>query len=348
MGPASEAFLIVTVAVAVAAVVFAAWSWDRFRRARVPWRLLVLLLCVVTAAAGALAGVNRELSVYTSWAQVFGGQDTDADQAADLPTDGGSQLTQFTASGSGVSQSVTVYLPPGYGRSASAGVRYPMILTFAGFPGSPQTWLTAVGLQQHLDREIAERRMAPTVVVLPVQNAAPDKDSECVDAVGGARFDTYLSTDVPIEVAKRFRVRADRQGRGMLGYSTGGFCAANLLLRHPDRFAAAASIAGYLSPITDNDTGDLYRGDPQARKENDPLWRIANKPVPPVALYLATALDDADLPAQIQQFAQRSKPPLELTSRTVPTGGHSVAAWQTFVPPALDWLSARLAGPVRS
>ena len=77
-------------------------------------------------------------------------------------------------------------------------------------------------------------------------------------------------------VTAQFRVRTDRAGWAILGTSTGGFCAANLAMRHPDRYAAAASLSGYFTAITDRTTGDLYRGDQKLRNENSPLWRLKN------------------------------------------------------------------------
>lgn len=44
-----------------------------------------------------------------------------------------------------------------------------------------------------------------------------------------------------------------------MGYSTGGFCAVNLAIRHPDQFSAAVSLSGYFHAVTDNSTGDIYK-----------------------------------------------------------------------------------------
>jgi poly(3-hydroxybutyrate) depolymerase len=52
--------------------------------------------------------------------------------------------------------------------------------------------------------------------------------------------DTYLSTDVPTIIRARYRVSTDPAEWGLLGYSSGGYCAANLGLRHRARFGAAA------------------------------------------------------------------------------------------------------------
>jgi S-formylglutathione hydrolase FrmB len=166
-----------------------------------------------------------------------------------------------------------------------------------------------------------------------------------VDAVGGAKFDSFLTTDVRTAVTAQFRVRADRYGWGTLGTSTGGFCAVNLTLRHPDLYAAAASLSGYFEAVTDQSTGDLYRGDDQVRKENSPLWRLRNLPVPATAVYVSCARDDKKAFNQVEQFQAAAHRPLQVSAEVIPQGGHSSVVWRAFQPSAFDWLSARLASP---
>jgi enterochelin esterase-like enzyme len=160
--------------------------------------------------------------------------------------------------------------------------------------------------------------------------------------------DTFLAVDVPTAVVREFRVRPDGAAWGLLGYSTGGYCAVNLALWHPTRFAAAASLSGDLRPYVDATTGDVFRGDPTVRDLNDPLWRVAHMPPVPVALYLATGLDDSSLLPEIRQFAALAKAPLRVTTAGISHTGHTEAAWRAMQPPAYDWLSSWLAGPLPS
>ncbi len=57
--------------------------------------------------------------------------------------------------------------------------------------------------------------------------------------------DTYLTQDVRADALARYRVSLDPSQWGVAGCSSGGFCAANLALRHPGSFGAAAVIEGY-------------------------------------------------------------------------------------------------------
>lgn len=352
MAPDSVEAQVVTIVAVLVAATLAALTWDRVR-GWLAWlvRPVAVTLCVATAAAAAIVGVNRELELYSSWTELFGSAPDNGagmpQQVVDAPvTAMGGRIVSFTVRGkaSGLTLRAFAYLPPGYGTKLR-GQRLPVIEALDGFPGSPQVWLKGLDAPRILDEEISARRMAPTVVVFPYQTVTPTRDTECVNAVGGVAMDTFLTTDVPAAVTRMFRVRTDGAGWGLMGYSAGGFCAVNLALRHPTRYAAAASLSGYFHALTDATTGDLYRGSAAARDQNSPLWRIHALPVPRLALYLAAARDDRFEYGELRRFVAQARPPLRLTTGTVPQGGHSRGVWRELERPAFDWLSSWLAGP---
>ena len=127
--------------------------------------------------------------------------------------------------------------------------------------------------------------------------------------------------------------------------NSGGFCAMNLALRHPDLYGAAASLSGYFTAITDHTTGDLYKGNQQVRNENSPLWRVRNLPVPAMPVFLSTAADDHGGYQQLQEFAAAVKPPMQAAQLIVPTGGHTGAVWREVLPAVFDWFAGWLAAP---
>ncbi|GIG76148.1 esterase [Planosporangium flavigriseum] len=341
---------ILTVVLAVTTAVATGWAWNRVRAWwRWPTRMLALVCCLVTAFAVAGVAVNRKLHMYTSWEQFTGdNQAAPPPEPAPRTSDAGpkaGRLVTVTIDGkrSGIQLPAYVYLPPSYDSSTG---RLPVIEAFAGFPGTPQTWFDVADPREVAEREINAGRMPQTIMVFPVQHPSPTRDSECVDAVGGAQFDTYLSLDLQDYIGTHFRARTDRAGWGVFGFSTGGFCAVNLAMRHPDRYAAAVSFSGYFTAITDRTTGDLYRGNNRVRDENSPLWRLKNLPAPTLSLYLASAQDDPKGVAQIQDMMAASRSPLRLTTALVPQGGHTGYAWRALAPAALDWMSAQLGGPI--
>jgi enterochelin esterase-like enzyme len=351
MSPNSVGAQVVAVVLAVLIVVDTALVWNRVRR----WwgwlvRSVAILLCAATALAAAGIWVNRQLNLFTTWSEVAGhrpvapvtGQTTVDEE---LPS--GSRIVSFNVPGpnSGISLAAKAYLPPGYDSPLGRRTHYPVIEALAGFPGTPNLWVVSLRAGDALDQEIAAGRMAPAVVVFPLQDFDQATDSECVDANGGAKFDTFLTKDVHAAVTAQFRVRSDRAGWGIMGASTGGFCATNLAMRHPDTYGAVASLSGYFTAITDGTTGDLYRGNQKLKDENSPLWRVRNLPVPALPIFLSVAADDKNGYKQLQDFQAAVRPPMRATTMIVPSGGHTGSVWRTVLPALFDWFAGWLAAP---
>lgn len=344
MAPDSSALQAAALVSCLLVALLFAWLLDRPRRW--PMKVLAAMCCALVAMAAAAVALNRELELYPSWSELWGHPAATGAGGVQPVSGGGrgSQVVRFTVVGrrSHLTMPALAYMPAGY---AAGARRFPVVEVLDGYPGSPFSWLRGLRVAAVLDAEIAAGRMAPTVVVFPYQTMTPSHDTECVNAVGGPQVDTFLTADVRSTVARLFRVRTDRAGWGLIGYSTGGFCAANLALRHPDLFVAAASLSGYFQALTDRTTGDLYRGDRHARDLNSPLWRVRRLPVPPLAMYLASARDDRGGYADMRRFVAAARAPLRITTALVQRGGHSRPVWRALEGPALDWLSSWLAGP---
>jgi enterochelin esterase-like enzyme len=231
-----------------------------------------------------------------------------------------------------------VYLPPGY--DPASPVRYPVIEALHGYPSTPSQWLHALGVQSILDREIAAGRMAPTVVLFPYQSPEPLRlDTECTNLVGSAQTETFLTRDVPAFVRGHYRVRPDQAGWGLIGFSAGGYCATQLLLRHPGQYAAGASLSGYVDP-------GIRVGDGSEHTTYNIVWRLRHLPIPAVALYLTCARSDAEPFANTLAIAKAGHAPLQLTTAYIKGGGHTTQSWRAMEAPAFDWLSTWLGQPL--
>lgn len=339
--------LLIGLAVVLATAVGIAVAGQR-RIARVALAVLAMLAVVATSALE----LNRLTEAYPTWSALAGTQPADgpaedsSGSGASAPiiaappraAGGHGRVVELTVTGraSGITMPAYVYLPAAY---ATGHDRYPVIEATHGFPGSPKTWLRRLDVARHLDREIAAGRMAPTVVVFPYQTPSALIDTECTDLTGGPQAETYLTRDVPAALAAHFRVRTDRAGWGLIGYSAGGFCSTNLILRHPGQYAAAASLSGYAGP-------GIKIGDRSENTLNNPLWRLRHLPHPAIGLYLAWANDDKHTRADGLRMARLATAPIAVTTAVVAHGGHSDAVWQTMAEPAFDWLSSWLARPV--
>jgi enterochelin esterase-like enzyme len=353
VSPDSIGAVLALTGLAVVAAVTTALVWDRVR-GWLRWlvRPTAVLACLLTATAATVVTANHIWGFYGTWHDLAGvstSENAPSPHAVISVSSSGSKVVAFVVHGqaSGLTMTAYAYLPAGYDTRLK-GEKLPVIVMLDGYPGSPHVWLSALNAPRLLDQEMAAGRMAPTVVVFPYQSPSSTRDTECVNAIGGLSVDTFLSVDVPTAVIREFRVRSDGAAWGLLGYSTGGYCAVNLALRHPTRFAAAASLSGDLHPYVDTTTGNLFHGDPTVCDLNDPLWRVAHLPPVPVAIYLATGLDDGSLLPEIQQFVALAKPPLRVTTAGISHTGHTEAAWRAMQPPAYDWLSSWLAAPLAS
>jgi len=342
MAPDSRAVELLAVAAAIVAAVLLALTWDAARgRRRIPVRAATVALCLLTLAAAAGIWVNRQVETYTSWSALFATGDSTGGTPETYAPDGDAggagqgRIVTVTVHGraSGLVLPMYVYLPAAYAGEPAA--RFPVVEALHGYPGSPVSWLHRLAVASHLNSEISAGRMAPTIVLFPYQTPNPLLDTECTDLAGGVRAETFLTVDVPAAAAAHFRIRTDRGGWGLIGYSAGGFCATNLLLRHPTQYAAAASLSGYADP-------GIAVGDGSEHTTNNDAWRLAHLPIPAAALYLACARTDRSAFRGTRTLAWLARPPLSVTTAYLSGGGHNDQTWQTMEAPAFDWLSSWL------
>lgn len=141
-------------------------------------------------------------------------------------------------------EEVTVYLPPGY--DAGPATRYP---TYYEAPFTFWLWNSGIHIQKMLDAMILQGVIPPSLFVFTNAGGdGPYADSECADSFDGREtMDYFLSVTVPAYIDKHYRTIAKPGARTTFGMSEGGFCAASLVMRHPDVFGAAIPFSGYFT-----------------------------------------------------------------------------------------------------
>jgi len=143
-------------------------------------------------------------------------------------------------------------------------------------------------------------------------------------------------------VDRTFRVQTGSAGWAVLGYSTGGYCAAKLAMMNPYQFPAAVSLAGYYAAGPDFITGNLYGGSTAFQNENDLDWRLAHLPAPPVSVLVTSSrVGESDL-ADTLTFLHLIHPPMRGYSLILAQGGHNYGTWVRQLPQSLEWLNQRL------
>jgi pimeloyl-ACP methyl ester carboxylesterase len=256
--------------------------------------------------------------------------------------------TSLPGSVSRISRAGVIYLPPQYFQKAYAGQRFPVIELIHGSPGTPSDYEGRLRISGVLRKLIAAHKAKPVVLVIPDANGGLDRSTQCLNVVHGEQDETYLSTDVPDDVATRLRV--DQPGRSWViaGFSEGGYCAANLALRHPDRYGAAASLSGYFEPLRRDrlpQPVDPFGGSRVLRDANSPL-KILSHPTPPYPFPRFWVMSgngvQTDL-VQAQAFVdlvKRWEPDVPLV--IIKGGKHNYVAWREAFPKMFEWATEQV------
>ncbi|MFF0295836.1 alpha/beta hydrolase [Kitasatospora sp. NPDC004614] len=237
-----------------------------------------------------------------------------------------------------------VYLPPQYFQPAYAGTKFPMLLALSGYPGTAEKLISLLQYPASTLKAIEAKEMPPTVLVMMRPTLVANRDTECMDVPNGPQAETFFTEDLPKAMSAAYRIDDRPEARAVIGDSTGGYCAVKFAMRKPDSYRAAIALSGYYEVHNDPTTGDLFGGSAEVKQDNDLLWRLQNKPAPPVSLLLATSRNEENYPAT-QQMIGAFKAPTQLSTITLDTGGHNFHTWTREIPPALTWLGSRLPQP---
>ncbi|HZZ97781.1 MAG TPA: alpha/beta hydrolase-fold protein, partial [Jatrophihabitantaceae bacterium] len=141
--------------------------------------------------------------------------------------------------------------------------------------GTPLDWIRSANAVATLDAFAAAHRGHAPIAVFADATGGFAVDTECVNGVHGNAAD-HLTSDVTAEVEATFG--AEKPTRwGVVGFSSGGTCAVDLAVMHPDIFSAFVDIGGDVAP----NAGDrrqtidrLFGGDARAWSSFDPATVI--------------------------------------------------------------------------
>ena len=334
-------------------------------------RLLVVIAAsgVCALALGMLSGVwvvNRYYDYFTSWDGLYsamtGSGATSADAAGighlagplgstgrhvvlvAAPYRGQGTLVALALPGarSHIERRGFIYLPPQYHDPAFATARFPVVELLHGDPGDPTSWVDGLAIKKILDQEITGGRIGPIVAVIP-RTFGGTHGQECLDAVHGAADETYLAQDVPADVTARVRVAPPGKNWAIGGLSDGGFCAANLSLRHSGTFQSAAIMDGYFEPtVTTSVLRKIFDGDRSRVAANDPARLVRNPRQPLPRFWLMAGTGDAGDYRKADAFRNEVAKRQPVAFLTVRYGRHTTPAWRAALRPMLSWIWASI------
>ncbi|MFG2883794.1 alpha/beta hydrolase [Streptomyces sp. NPDC048297] len=372
MGLTSNKVLVLAVLFAVVLFVATVWWWPRL--ARPTWRAVsgrVALLLAAQSALFATTGiaVNQAFGFYASWADLLG-EETDQGVVVDhTGTHGAGGPLQVVSTslvegvnGSGprttgqiqkvdivgrrthLATPAYVYLPPEYFQARYRTRTFPAAVVLTGYPGTARALVDKLRYPRTAQDLAKNGRMQPMILVMLRPTVAPPRDTECVDVPGGPQSETFFAKDLPDAVLAHYRVGRRPGGWGIVGDSTGGYCALKLAMHHPAVYAAGAGLSPYYKAPIDPTTGDLFQRDSTLRNRADLWWLLQHEAAPDTSLLVTSSKVGEHNYKDTLRFIERVRATnlTRISSIILDSGGHNFNTWRREIPATLQWLSGRL------
>jgi enterochelin esterase-like enzyme len=317
MGLTSNKVLVLAVLLAVLLFAGTVWFWPRL--ARRTWRAVsgrVGLLFATQLALFMSVGLaaNQAFGFYASWADLLGqenapgvvvdhgapGASAGPLQVLDTRQTGvagsarpqiGGQIQKVDIVGrtTHITSPAYVYLPPEYFQPQYRARTFPATVVLTGYPGTAEALFKKLHYPQTAHDLAKDGRMQPMILVMLRPTLAPPRDTECVDIPHGPQTETFFAKDLPEAVMTHYRVGKKPGSWGIVGDSTGGYCALKLAMHHPEAYAAGVGLSPYYKAPTDPTTGDLFHGNRALRDRADLMWCLKHLPAPDTSLLVTSS-----------------------------------------------------------
>jgi enterochelin esterase-like enzyme len=136
--------------------------------------------------------------------------------------------------GDAVDRTALVFLPPSYARDRNR--RYPVVYALHGYSIGAEQWSQEIRVPQTIEGAFAlgAREM---IVVLP-DSKTVHNGSMYSSSVTTGDFETFIARDVVSYIDAHYRTIANRNSRGLVGHSMGGYGASRIGMKHPEVFGS--------------------------------------------------------------------------------------------------------------
>tara|TARA_R110000868_G_scaffold121034_1_gene321097 strand:+ start:9016 stop:9894 length:879 start_codon:yes stop_codon:yes gene_type:complete len=130
----------------------------------------------------------------------------------------------------------SVYLPDGYDTSTR---QYPVVYLLNGYTGDERDWIQFGNMKHILDAEIEKSNVTEMIVIMP-----DGDDRLYMNTTDGsyAYEDMFINEFIPY-IENKYRIRKEKQFRGISGLSMGGSGTLKLALKHHELFGACAAFS---------------------------------------------------------------------------------------------------------
>jgi len=237
----------------------------------------------------------------------------------------------FAADTLDIATSMTVLLPQ---RDDDAPP--PVLYLLHGLTDDHAAWTRWTSIERYADAK-------GLAVVMPQVHR-----SFYTDEVYGRPYWTFLTEELPRVAGGFFRLSDRPEDTFVAGLSMGGYGAFKWALRHPDRFAAAASLSGaldisnrlYQQPRAEDPRmwERIFGGQPVEDTPDDLLHLLGTVSPPP--LYLCCGSEDVVYEDSVRFVAACRERGVPLQSDLGP-GEHVWAYWDEKIQDVLAWLPLR-------
>lgn len=172
------------------------------------------------------------------------------------------------------SRPVVVYTPPGYEEDPKA--QYPVLYLLHGTTDTEETWTKVGRANLILDNLIADGKAKPMIIVMPYCRAYPTISKYSGSLRNWANLQEFkkdfLGSLVPF-VEQNYRVRADKDGRAIAGFSGGGGETLYLGLNNPDMFSWVCGFApGMLNEEFDRNNAVAFSNPSETNRRLKLFW----------------------------------------------------------------------------
>ncbi len=255
----------------------------------------------------------------------------------------GTSVEQLDSAALGRAWTYSIYLPDGYDDS---NLEYPVIYLLHGSGGDETSWNEGIEV---IDQLITEGVIPPTIAVAPASGRSWWTDSV-------EPFETAMIEDLIPEIDGKYRTIDAREGRGVAGFSMGGYGALRYALVYPEIFGAATVLSPALydqEPPPDSSarsTGAF--GEPY----DESLWTERNYPATlqaysasglEVPVFIAVGDDDWNEPAgweynveyqSVRLFERLNKEAGSPAELRVVNGEHDWELWSPLFAEGLNYM----------
>ncbi len=136
--------------------------------------------------------------------------------------------------GDAVDRDVIVILPPSYQKDKMR--RYPVVYALHGYSIGAEQWTHEIHVPQTIEGAFA-LGSHEMIVVLPDSKTIYNGSMYSSSATTGD-FEKFIWHDVVSYIDAHYRTIPNRQSRGLVGHSMGGYGASRIGMKHPDVFGA--------------------------------------------------------------------------------------------------------------